>query len=268
MSRQTVIRRPHRYRAPTAAAVLVVIGLVASACATSTTATGGSGSAGNQQTLTLYNAQHEQTTDAMIAAFTKQTGIKVRVDSDDEDDLTARLELEGSRSPADVFYTENSNWLQQLDNRGLLAKVDASTLANVPTADSASNGEWVGVSARISVMVYNPSKISASQLPTSVLGLADPQWKGKIEIAPSETDFWPIVSSVARAKGDAAALAWLKGLKANAGNGDDVPDNETLTSDVSQGVRPGHHQPLLLLPAPSRGGGRLGPRQDRVLRAP
>jgi iron(III) transport system substrate-binding protein len=236
MSRQTVIRRPQRHRVPTAAAVLVVIGLVASACASSTTATGGSGSAGNQQTLTLYNAQHEQTTDAMIAAFTKQTGIKVRVDSDDEDDLTARLELEGSRSPADVFYTENSNWLQQLDNRGLLAKVDASTLANVPTADSASNGEWVGVSARISVMVYNPSKISASQLPTSVLGLADPQWKGKIEIAPSETDFWPIVSSVARAKGDAAALAWLKGLKANAGNGDDVPDNETLTSDVSQGV--------------------------------
>jgi iron(III) transport system substrate-binding protein len=85
-------------------------------------------------------------------------------------------------------------------------------------------------------MVYNPSKVSASELPTSVLDLAEPQWKGKIEIAPSETDFWPIVSSVARAKGDAAALAWLEGLKANAGNGDDVPDNETLTSDVSQGV--------------------------------
>src|ERR1700677_23034 len=32
--------------------------------------------AGSGTTLTLYNAQHEQTTDALIAAFTKRTGIK------------------------------------------------------------------------------------------------------------------------------------------------------------------------------------------------
>ncbi|MGO9874170.1 MAG: extracellular solute-binding protein, partial [Acidimicrobiia bacterium] len=51
-----------------------------------------------------------------------------------------------------------------------------------------------------------------------------------------ETDFWPIVSSIARVDGDAAAVAWLKGIKANAGGNDDVPDNETLTSDVSQGT--------------------------------
>jgi iron(III) transport system substrate-binding protein len=117
-----------------------------------------------------------------------------------------------------------------------LAPVEPSTLANVPKVDSATNGQWVGVSGRVSVLVYNPSKVSASQLPSSVLDLAEPQWKGKLEIAPSETDFWPIVSSVVRAKGDAAALAWLEGLKANAGSGDDVPDNETLTSDVSQGT--------------------------------
>jgi iron(III) transport system substrate-binding protein len=172
----------------------------------------------------------------MIAAFTRQTGIKVRVLNDDEDVLTAQIEQEGSRSPADVFYTENSNWLAQLDDRGLLAKVDGSTLANVPKSDSATDGDWVGVSARISVLIYNTKKLTASQLPTSVLGLADPKWKGKIEIAPAETDFWPIVSSIARVDGDAATVAWLKGIKANAGANDAVPDNETLTSDVSQGT--------------------------------
>ena len=78
---------------------------------------------GSGQTLTLYNAQHEETTDALIKAFTEQTGIKVRVKSDDEAVLTAQIEQEGNRSPADVFFTENSNWLQQLDDRGLLAKV-------------------------------------------------------------------------------------------------------------------------------------------------
>jgi iron(III) transport system substrate-binding protein len=227
MTRPTPVprRRPQR---------VAMIACLAAAAMVMASCSRGSSSGGT--TITLYNAQHEQTTDALIAAFTKQTGIKVRVDNDDEDVLTAQIEQEGNRSPADVFYTENSNWLEQLNEAGLLAKVNASTLAQVPAGDSAANGDWVGVSARISVLVYNPSKVSASQLPTSVLDLADPQWKGKIELAPSETDFWPIVSSVARDDGTAAALTWLKGLKTNAGANDNVPDNETMTSDVSEGT--------------------------------
>ena len=231
MRRPITDRSPIRHTAPIGLSLVLVAGMVAAACGGSSGASSGSGT-----TVTLYNAQHEQTTDAMIAAFTKQTGIHVRVDSDDEDVLTAQIEQEGSRSPADVFYTENSNWLQQLNEKGMLAKVDTSTLDNVPKSDSAANGDWVGVSARVAVIVYNPSKISASQLPTSVLDMADPKYRGEFEIAPSETDFWPVVSSVAKAKGAAAALTWLEGLRANAGANDNVPDNETLTSDVSQGT--------------------------------
>jgi len=196
----------------------------------------GDSSSGSGPTITLYNSQHEQTTAALINAFTKQTGINVRVLNNSEDVLTAQLIQEGTRSPADVFYTENSNWLQQLANRGMLAKVDASTLGNVPRRDSAAAGDWVGVSARLSALVYNTSKVSAAQLPKSVLGLADPQWKGKLELAPAETDFWPIISSIARSRGDSAALAFLNSVKANAGSNDNVPDNETVVSDVSKGT--------------------------------
>jgi iron(III) transport system substrate-binding protein len=191
---------------------------------------------GSGETITLYSAQHQQTTDALIAAFTKQTGIKVRVANNDEDVLTAQIAQEGDLSPADVFYTENSNWLEQLNDQGLLVKVRPSTLANVPKRDSAVNGNWVGVSARVSVLIYNTSKLKPGQLPRSVMELADPKWLGKIEIAPSETDLWPIVSSIDRAKGHAAALRWLIGLETNAGGNDNVPDNETITRDVSQGV--------------------------------
>jgi iron(III) transport system substrate-binding protein len=229
-SRATSDRRTRR----SLALALVAVALVALGCSSGSDSAGsGSGSA---TTITLYNAQHEQTTSALIAAFTKQTGIKVRVKNDDEDVLTAQIEQEGSRSPADVFYTENSNWLQQLADRHLLSGVDSATLASVPTADSATDGDWVGVSARISVLVYNTAKLTAAQLPTSILGLADPKWRGRIELAPAETDFWPIVSSVAKADGTAAALTWLKAIKTNAGSSDNVPDNETLVSDVSKGT--------------------------------
>ncbi len=212
---------------------LIVLGALAAAgCG----ATLGNGDPSSGQTLTLYNAQHEETTNALIKAFTAHTGIQVRVKSDDESVLTAQLEQEGDRSPADVFYTENSNWLQQLDNRDMLAKVNASTLAQIPARDSATNGNWVGVSKRFSVLIYNPSKISPSQLPSSVMELANPRYKGKLELAPGETDFWPIIQSIIAAKGRAAALKWLEGLKSNAGSDDNAPDNETLVSDVSKGL--------------------------------
>ena len=197
---------------------------------------GGASASGGQGSLVVYSAQHPETTAALVAAFTKQTGIKVLLKNDDEDLLTAQLAQEGSRSPADVFFTENSNWLQQLDDKGLLAGVDASTLARVPSRDNAANGKWLGVSGRYSAVIYNPSRISASQLPNSAMDLADPRYKGKLELAPAETDFWPIVSSIIRARGRQAALTWLEGLKANAGSDDHTPDNETLVGDVNKGT--------------------------------
>ncbi|HVT21597.1 MAG TPA: extracellular solute-binding protein [Mycobacteriales bacterium] len=218
-------------------ALVLSSGIVLAACGGTSSGGGGEATGGGLAgtTITLYNSQHLQTAKALTAAFTAQTGIKVRIKDGDEDALTAQLEQEGDRSPADVFYTENSNWLQQLNDRHLLAPVDKKTLAAVPAADSAPDGNWVGVSARVNAMVYNPSKVSAAELPKSILELADPKWKGKIELSPAETDFWPVVSSIASAKGDAAAEAWLRGIKANAGSGANVPDNETLTSDVDKG---------------------------------
>jgi iron(III) transport system substrate-binding protein len=173
-----------------------------------------------------------------VKAFEKQTGVIVKVRSDDEDVLAQQIEQEGSRSPADVFFTENTPPLGRLDEKGLLAAVPAQALAAAPARYSASDGNWVGVSARVSVLVYNTSQLKASQLPKSVLGLASPKWKGKLDIAPSETDFAPIVPSIAQDKGDAAAVAWLKALKAlkaNAGSHQD-PDNETLVANVNQGT--------------------------------
>jgi iron(III) transport system substrate-binding protein len=187
-------------------------------------------------TIVLYSAQHEQTTDAMIAAFTKQTGIHVRVEQNDEDVLTAQIVQEGDLTPADVFYTENSNWLEQLADQHMLARVEPATLASVPKRDSSSDGDWVGVSARISVLIYNTSKLGPAELPKSVLELAKPRWRGKIEIAPGETDMWPVISSIVRSDGRKVALRWLIGLELNAEGNDQVPDNETITSDVSRGT--------------------------------
>jgi iron(III) transport system substrate-binding protein len=192
------------------------------------------GSSSSSDALTLYSGQHVQTTQALVAAFEKQTGISVNVRSDDEDVLADQIVTEGSRSPADVYFTENSPPLEYLASKGLLASVDPSTLDDTPTRFDSPDGKWVGVSARVSLMVYNTSLLNSSELPTSVMDLADPQWKGKIGIAGAETDFQPIVTSIVRAHGEAAALQWLEAVKANAGS-HSYPDNETMVAQVNSG---------------------------------
>jgi hypothetical protein len=184
--------------------------------------------------LVVYSGQHVQTTEALVAAFERATGIAVSLRSDNENVLADQIVTEGARSPADVFYAENSPPLQYLASKGLLAPVEPATLANTPPRFNSPDGEWVGVSARVSVLVYNTSLLKPGQLPTSALQLADPKWSGRIAIAGSETDFQPVVASIAHTYGDAATLRWLESLKANAG-GHAYPDNETVTDRVNRG---------------------------------
>jgi len=190
--------------------------------------------AGAGETITVYNGQHPQTTADLVAAFEKQTGIKVLVRNGDEDVLANQIVQEGSGSPADVYYGENSPVLQFLQEKNLLAPVAPSTLSRVPSRDNSPKGDWVGVSARVSGFVYNTKLVRPGQRPTSVMNLANPKWSGKLGIAPGETDLRPVVTSVARARGQAAALRWLDGMRANAGS-HSYPDNETLLSAVNSG---------------------------------
>jgi iron(III) transport system substrate-binding protein len=213
----------------------LAVAAVAALATASLTACGGSGSSASKGSITLYSGQHEQTTQSLVTAFEQQTGIKVNVRYNDEDTFADEIVTEAKHPRADVFYTENSPALDYLQNKGLLAPLDKSTLAVTPSKYNSPQGDWEGISARVSVLIYNPSLISASQLPTSVLQLADPQYKGKLAFAAGETDFQPVVTSVAHTYGQAKALSWLEGIKANAGSRV-YPDNETIADEVNRGA--------------------------------
>ncbi len=184
------------------------------------------------QSITLYNGQHEQTTAQLVSAFEKHTGVHVNVRSDDEAELGNQIIQEGSSSPADVFYTENTPVLEHLREQSLLAHLDPTTLAAIPARFSSPQGDWVGISGRMSVLVYNTSQVSPATLPSSILALAGPQWKGKLGVAPSETDFQPLITAITKLYGAPAAERWLQGIKANSKI---YPDNETVVAQVNNG---------------------------------
>ncbi len=183
-------------------------------------------------TLTLYAAQHHQMVDVLTAAFTKQTGIAVRTRYGEAPEMAAQIAREGRASPADLFFTENSPELTLLDEKGLLAPLRPDTLSQVPARYSAADGSWLGVLARENVLAFDPAKVSEAQLPASLLDLAQPAWKGRLGIAPSDADFLPLVEAVVVMKGRPAALEWLRGLKANAAVFD---DDEGVVAAVERG---------------------------------
>jgi iron(III) transport system substrate-binding protein len=177
---------------------------------------GGGDPGGGRGSITLYNGQHPQLTDALVAAFEKQTGISVQTRTNDGIVLADQLLAEGDSSPADVYLTENSPELVTLDQHGLLARLPASTRNQMPRRDEPPSGDWAPVALRLSGLAYNPARIAKSSLPGSILDLAQPAWKGKIALAPTDSDFPPLVGAVIAGYGLPAARQWLAGLKRNA----------------------------------------------------
>jgi iron(III) transport system substrate-binding protein len=210
--------------------VIAAVGVAAAILAAALSGCGGSG--GSDASLVLYSGEHPQLTSALVQAFTRQTHLKVSVRSGDGIVLADQILQEGHASPADVFLTENSPELMNLEAHQLLDRLPASTLGQVPARERSPAGDWVGVALRVSSLAYDPARITSSQLPPSVLQLAESSWKGRIAVAPTDSDFPPVVGAVIATHGKSAAAKWLEGLKRNA---QIYQDEEAVVAAVNRG---------------------------------
>ncbi|MBM7503575.1 iron ABC transporter substrate-binding protein [Agromyces aurantiacus] len=198
-------------------ALFLPAAVAASALLLAGCAAGGSGEpAADPDALVVYNAQHEELTQEWADAFTEETGIDVVLRNGDDSELGNQLVQEGAASKADVFLTENSPAMSLVEQAGLLAPVDETTLALVPEQYRPASGEWTGIAARSTVLVYNPDLISEDDLPASLMDLAKPEWKGRWGAAPAKADFQAIVSAVLATQGEEATRDWLEGMAENA----------------------------------------------------
>lgn len=196
------------------------------------------GASDDGPSITVYNAQHEELLKELAPLFTKKTGIEVELRNGSDFELANQIVQEGKASPADVFLTENSPAMSLVETKGLFSKLDTSTLDLVPAQYRAKSGEWMGFTARSTVLVYNKDKVAEADLPTSLLDLADPKWKGKVSFSPTGADFQAIVSAVLQLEGEAATRDWLAGLKANgtAYQGNNVVLKEVNAGTIDTGV--------------------------------
>ena len=205
-----------RFQRAAMLASLAATVLATAACSSASSDDGADAGSSASTTLTVYNAQHEELTKEWADGFTKESGIKVVLRNGDDFEMANQLKQEGKATPADVFLTENSPAMTVVENAGLFADVEKSTLGQVPSQYQPSTGKWVGIAARSTVFIYNTTKLTEAQLPTSIMELADPKWKGKWGASPAGADFQAIVSGMLELKGAEATQSWLDAMKTNA----------------------------------------------------
>ncbi len=188
----------------------------------------------DEPSLVIYNAQHEELIDVVAEEFTEKTGIEVELRNGSDLELANQIVAEGKDSPADVFLTENSPAMTLVDSKNLFTELDQTTLDKIPAQFRPDDGQWTGFAARSTVMVYNDEKVDESELPTSIMELAEPEWEGRISFSPTGADFQAIVSAVLATKGEEATKEWLAGLKRN---GTVYDGNNVVLQSVNAGEK-------------------------------
>lgn len=172
--------------------------------------------AASDEALTVYNAQHESLTQAWADAFTQETGIKVTLRHGSDYEFSNQIIAEGDASPADVFLTENSPAMTQVENADLFQELDPQIIDQVPAEFRPSTNMWTGIAARSTVFVYNEDAIDKADLPQSIMDLQNPEWAGRWAASPTGVDFQAIVSAMLELEGEDATAAWLASMKENA----------------------------------------------------
>jgi iron(III) transport system substrate-binding protein len=129
--------------------------------------------------VVVYSARHYGNEPA-FEAFTRKSGIQVKMFAGSTAELYERLRAEGDKTPADVLLTVDAGNLWNAARAGLLQKVDSPELqASVPAHLRDPEHRWFGLTMRARTIMYNPTRVQPSELSTYE-ALGDPRWKGRL----------------------------------------------------------------------------------------
>lgn len=197
------------------AALSIGILVSAAGCGQSSTNTSKAQSKGQ---LIFYSAQGYDASEA--AAFQKATGIQVKLTDMSTGPLIAKVEAEQSSPKWDVMWIDGDGPMYALDQQNLLLRgwLPKANYTDVGTSLIPADHSYypTGVSAA-GAIVYNTSKVSANQAPTTWTDLLKPAFHGLVGLNDPAVagPAYPFVAGLFYQMGTVQAEAYFSKLKAN-----------------------------------------------------
>jgi iron(III) transport system substrate-binding protein len=165
--------------------------------------------------VVVYSARHYGQ-EAAFDAFTRKTGIAVKVLTGQTGELFERLKAEGERTPADVLVTVDAGNLWNAGRAGLLAKIDSPELtSNIPAHLRDPEQRWFGLTVRARTIMYNTKRVTPAELSTYE-ALADPKWKNRVCLRTSSYIYnQSMLATLIKRHGEPRAEEIVRGWVAN-----------------------------------------------------
>jgi iron(III) transport system substrate-binding protein len=165
--------------------------------------------------VVVYSARHYGQ-EAAFDAFTRKTGIAVKIFTGNTGELFERLKSEAERTPADVLLTVDAGNLWNAARAGLLSRIDSPELqTNVPAHLRDPEQRWVGLTVRARTIIYNTQKVKPTELSTYE-ALGDARWKGKLCLRTSSYIYnQSLLATMIKRHGEPKTEAIVKGWVAN-----------------------------------------------------
>jgi iron(III) transport system substrate-binding protein len=165
--------------------------------------------------LNVYSYRQEFLIRPFLDAFSKQTGIPVRVIFAKKG-MLQRLKAEGKNSPADVILTVDIARLSALHKAGLTRTVNSNAINQaIPPQYRDAQGNWFGLSIRARILLASKARVRPGAI-TRYEDLAKPEWKGRICMRSGRHPYnRALVASMIANLGPEKAKVWAQGLHAN-----------------------------------------------------
>ncbi|MBC8452940.1 MAG: iron ABC transporter substrate-binding protein [Chloroflexi bacterium] len=159
--------------------------------------------------LTIYSGRTTELVEPIILRFEEQYGVDVDVRYGSTGGLAAALLEEGRNSPADIFFSQSAGALGALSNEGSFALVPDDLLALVDPRFKPDSNDWIGISGRARVVVFNTDVLSETDLPNSYMDYTKVEWRGRVGWAPTNASFQAFLTALRLSKGESVAKEWI-----------------------------------------------------------
>jgi len=160
--------------------------------------------------LTIYTSLAPTESQPLAQAFEQKYGIKVELWRAISERVVQRAvsEARAGRHSADVIAT-NGPEMESLAREGILTTYYTPHAADLPPASIPRHRLYMPDRLQIFVVGYNTNLVKREELPKSLMGFADPKWKGKIGIEAGDAEW---MATLVKKWGDAQGMAFFRKL--------------------------------------------------------